>query len=124
MFSPVGSGHTVRKLVNVVKLDKLVGPHYNQQDEYSGTLSPSAAEPATLIYWQFGAAANAAFTVTTGGLFVSVRVVQDVEYFEPERDNTIARTFRCKTISDCDLAIKQLKAIREDLEPRLPSSMY
>lgn len=120
MLSPVGSGQSVRKISNVVLLEKLVGPTYLTQDEYSGT-APST-EPATLIYWQFAAAANASFTVTTGGLYCSIAMVQTVQFFEPERDTSITKTFKCKTVTDYDYAIRELKVAREMIEVKKPPS--
>jgi len=115
-LGPVSSGNNVGKIKISMKPEKLIGTHYNQQDEYAAA---PGANPATLLYWQVSGFCADTFTASTGGVQVTAQIVQTIEYYEPDRDNTVSYKKYTDDLSGIDKAIDELTIQRSKLVRRV-----
>ncbi len=101
ILGPTSSGHNILTMQQEIKLEKFVGPHYNTQDEYSGTISTVAipSNPTTMVRWILVMYDPDTNTVTTGGLTARVVITNRVVFFQPVRDDSAA-AFKVVEITD------------------------
>jgi len=100
-LSPYVGGTSGKTLTASMYVERLFGPEYLEQDEYSGTIvNSTAANPTTMGYWGLAFYNPATNTVTTGGIVANVIITQTVEMFQPRRSETLSLV---KTCSGCKL---------------------
>lgn len=87
VVGPITSGPCISTLKQSIDLEKFVGPHYRQQDEYAGSVGTSYTDPATLVYWKIAFANPDVNTLTTGGVSMQITLRQVVRLYEPVRSS-------------------------------------
>ncbi len=87
VIGPYVSGPSITTLTQSIDLEKFVGPHYRQQDEYAGQVGNLYTDPTTLVYWKIAFANPDLNTLTTGGVSMLITLRQVVTLYEPIRSS-------------------------------------
>jgi len=112
--SPLGSAGNSKVLHHSFKPERIIGPQYNEQDEYAGSFD-TATDPVTLIYFYLCVIGSANNTVTTGGCDVIIEQFTTFELYELQRDNSITMAIPPDDIERIDKGIDTLQAAKQSL---------